>query len=149
MTFLLFLYSIILFLFSFISNSIGYCILLVLSSLISSFLIFFLSNSFWYSLLLYLIYVGGVYILFLFLSVHIPNMSTYNNLSFLLLCLINFFSFELVYSVFSLSIFNFLDNSFYFCNFTEGLSYLFISSFLIIGFILVSFISSTKIYFCR
>nr|BBJ70660.1 NADH dehydrogenase subunit 6 [Benedenia seriolae]BBJ70683.1 NADH dehydrogenase subunit 6 [Benedenia seriolae]BBJ70695.1 NADH dehydrogenase subunit 6 [Benedenia seriolae]BBJ70743.1 NADH dehydrogenase subunit 6 [Benedenia seriolae] len=149
MVFLLFLYSVVLFLFSFISNSIGYCILLIISSLISSFLIFFFSGNFWYSLLLYLIYVGGVYILFLFLSVHIPNMSSYNNLNSFIIFFISFFSFESVYSIFSLSIFNFFDNSFYFCGLSEGLSYSFICSFLIIGFVLVSFISSTKIYFCR
>nr|YP_003934533.1 NADH dehydrogenase subunit 6 [Benedenia hoshinai]ABK58262.1 NADH dehydrogenase subunit 6 [Benedenia hoshinai] len=149
MSILFFFYGLSLSLFGFISNAIGYCILLVINALIACLIIFFFSNSIWYSLLLYLIYVGGVYILFLFISVHIPNMNNYTSLNFYNLLLLSFFCFELSVNLFN-SFNNFLlDNSFYFCSISEGFSYIFICSFLIISFILVSFISSTKIYFCR
>nr|AFD18224.1 NADH dehydrogenase subunit 6 [Neobenedenia melleni] len=141
------LYIMTLFLFTTVSNAISYCILLIVSSLLVSSLFFFFQNAIWYALILYLIYIGGVYILFLFLSIHIPNSINFNSINLLLLLYCFFFSLE--FGNLSINFINIVDFSFYFCNYSEGLSYVFICCFLLVGFILVSFVSSSKIYFCR
>nr|YP_009756888.1 NADH dehydrogenase subunit 6 [Capsala pricei]QIK50405.1 NADH dehydrogenase subunit 6 [Capsala pricei] len=137
-------------LFSFVSNSIGYCVLLVLSSLFVSLSSFLFSGHAWYPFILYLVYVGGVYILFIFLSIHIPNTQNAHNLNYFIFFYIFWACFECCNSFYPLLSFNTILNfSFYLCGGYSGLSYLFICCFLVLGFILVSFVSSSKDGFLR
>nr|YP_010939813.1 NADH dehydrogenase subunit 6 [Megalobenedenia derzhavini]WLG31376.1 NADH dehydrogenase subunit 6 [Megalobenedenia derzhavini] len=149
MIILLGLYMFILFLFVFISNSVGYCLLLIMASLCASLLIFLLTTNIWYALILYLIYVGGVYILFLFLSIHVPNISTSHNFIGIFFFYLFWFCQEFCTQITNNSYISINDFSFYFCSISEGLSYIFICCFLIIGFILISFVSSNKLIFFR
>nr|AXR86354.1 NADH dehydrogenase subunit 6 [Lamellodiscus spari] len=134
----------------FIVNLIHYCILLIINALIVSLWIIFFTGQVWYSILFYMVYVGGVYILFIFLSVYSPNLN--NLLSFNIFWFGGVFLFLLVVGA-SLTINNisnyFGDNSYYFCSFNEVYTYLFICSFLLIGFYFISYISSSKEYFIR
>lgn len=59
--------------FSFVSHPVRYCILLLLRAFrVGGFRCYTLGFS-WYVLLFLLVYVGGVYVLFVFVSVHNPN----------------------------------------------------------------------------
>nr|YP_010372295.1 NADH dehydrogenase subunit 6 [Capsala martinieri]UOX29715.1 NADH dehydrogenase subunit 6 [Capsala martinieri] len=137
-------------LFSFVSNSVGYCILLVMSSLCISLSCFFFSGESWYSLILYLVYIGGVYILFIFISIHIPNTQNAHNVSVLSSFYILWVCIESCGPFVGLLNMASLNNySFYLCSSQGGLSYLFICCFLVLGFTLVSFVSSSKDGFLR
>nr|YP_010737118.1 NADH dehydrogenase subunit 6 [Tristoma integrum]WEP25113.1 NADH dehydrogenase subunit 6 [Tristoma integrum] len=149
MVLVLSLYFFFLSLFSFVSNSLGYCILLVLSSLCISFFTFLYTGYAWYPLILYLVYVGGVYILFIFLSIHIPNTQNTHNSTNLEFFLLFWLCFECCSSFFDPSLCVPPNFSFYLCGGHSGLSYLFLCCFLVLGFILVSFVSSSKDGFLR
>lgn len=59
--------------FSLVSHPVCYCILLVMKALTCRFISYVVYGFSWYSLLFCLVYIGGVYILFIFISVHGPN----------------------------------------------------------------------------
>nr|QXU59703.1 NADH dehydrogenase subunit 6 [Bothridium pithonis] len=71
----LFFYFVCLSIFSFIGHPVYYCILLVVNSLFCCFICYSVFGFSWYALLFCLVYVGGIYILFIFVSVHSPNSS--------------------------------------------------------------------------
>nr|QWV61008.1 NADH dehydrogenase subunit 6 [Euryhaliotrema johni] len=135
-------------LFSFVGNAISYCILLVINSLCCLFLIYCISGFSWYALLLYLVYVGGVYILFIFVSVHLPNNLNKGIISLFSFFFVFFLFWEMVTGVLEVGN-STTDYSFNFCSGLEGVSYLFLCLFLLLGFFLVSYISSSKESFVR
>nr|YP_001974732.1 NADH dehydrogenase subunit 6 [Gyrodactylus derjavinoides]ABX59347.1 NADH dehydrogenase subunit 6 [Gyrodactylus derjavinoides] len=57
----------------------SYCLFLVMLSLISSSILYLITMSFWYCIIMLLIYVGGVYILLLFVSIYSYNSFSYSN----------------------------------------------------------------------
>nr|ABO86174.1 NADH dehydrogenase subunit 6 [Gyrodactylus salaris] len=57
----------------------SYCLFLVMLSLISSSILYLTTMSFWYCIIMLLIYVGGVYILLLFVSIYSYNSFSYSN----------------------------------------------------------------------
>nr|AKP19676.1 NADH dehydrogenase subunit 6 [Gyrodactylus sp. FY-2015] len=57
----------------------SYCLFLVMLSLVSSSILYINSLSFWYCIIMLLIYVGGVYILLLFVSIYSYNSFSYSN----------------------------------------------------------------------
>ena len=59
--------------FSFVSNPIHYCLLLLGSALSACGFVFRILGFSWYVVLFCLVYVGGVYILFIFVSVYSPK----------------------------------------------------------------------------
>nr|QJD07078.1 NADH dehydrogenase subunit 6 [Ancyrocephalus mogurndae] len=63
-----------------VGSSVGYCILLCFNSLCCICVIYSVGHFSWYGVLLYIVYVGGVYVLLIFVSVHSPN-ETYNPIS--------------------------------------------------------------------
>nr|AFD18247.1 NADH dehydrogenase subunit 6 [Pseudorhabdosynochus yangjiangensis] len=134
--------------FLYMTNLIYYCLFLVLNSLIIVGGIFFLGGYPWYAMLFYMVYVGGVYILFIFLSIYTPNLNNSFELNILILILGIFFLFELTRGLNIVNI-GVSDETKFLCSLSEGLSYLFISSFLVLGFFLVSYISSSKEMFIR
>lgn len=59
--------------FSFVSHPVVFCVLLMLSALSASGLVYMVVGFRWYLVLFCLVYVGGVYVLFIFVSIHSPN----------------------------------------------------------------------------
>nr|YP_009305443.1 NADH dehydrogenase subunit 6 [Gyrodactylus brachymystacis]AMO02268.1 NADH dehydrogenase subunit 6 [Gyrodactylus brachymystacis] len=57
----------------------SYCLFLVMLSLVSSSILYLTTMSFWYCIIMLLIYVGGVYILLLFVSIYSYNSFSYSN----------------------------------------------------------------------
>lgn len=61
--------------FSFVSHPIVYCVLLMIRALRVSGYVYLVLGFSWYLVLFCMVYVGGVYVLFIFVSVHNPNPS--------------------------------------------------------------------------
>lgn len=81
--------------FAFISHPIVYCFLLLVNvGSVSGFLYLCFGFS-WYIVLFCLVYVGGVYVLFIFISVFIPNTSPQSGERLFLFLILLFFFFFL------------------------------------------------------
>nr|UFQ88543.1 NADH dehydrogenase subunit 6 [Rhinebothrium sp. 3 DJM-2021] len=141
----IFFYFFCLAMFSLVSHPVYYCILLVLNSLICSFICYSVYGFGWYSLLFCLVYIGGVYILFVFVSVHSPNSSvvSYWNSSilgsfiFIFLCIAA--GCVIVYSSLNAEFSSFL------CTTSEGYFYLCMCLTLLFGFFVLSLVMSVKV----
>nr|YP_009229564.1 NADH dehydrogenase subunit 6 [Rodentolepis nana]ALT58511.1 NADH dehydrogenase subunit 6 [Rodentolepis nana]BAV82525.1 NADH dehydrogenase subunit 6 [Rodentolepis nana]BBB87207.1 NADH dehydrogenase subunit 6 [Rodentolepis nana] len=146
---LLGLYFFILILFSLISHPVYYCGFLVINSLISGLICYYIFGFSWYSLIFCLIYIGGVYILFVFVSVHSPN-NSFNiyisvNEVFIVLCMFIFFVFGSILLYSSL----FVEFSNYLCTLFEGNFYIIMCLTLLFGFALLSVVMSIKFNYYR
>nr|YP_009049027.1 NADH dehydrogenase subunit 6 [Taenia arctos]BAP10800.1 NADH dehydrogenase subunit 6 [Taenia arctos] len=141
-------YFFVLSLFSLSSHCVYYCVLLVINALISCLICYFIYGFSWYSLIFCLVYIGGVYILFIFVSVFNPNDSftIYHSVSefnvvfgfvMSLLCVCLF------YNLVSVEFSNFL------CTVVEGGFYICLCLTLIFGFIVLSLLISWKMNFYR
>nr|UFQ88999.1 NADH dehydrogenase subunit 6 [Acanthobothrium sp. MZUSP 8033]UFQ89011.1 NADH dehydrogenase subunit 6 [Acanthobothrium sp. MZUSP 8034]UFQ89023.1 NADH dehydrogenase subunit 6 [Acanthobothrium sp. MZUSP 8035] len=140
-----FFYFFCLVMFSLISHPVYYCVLLVLNSLICSFICYGVYGFSWYSILFCLVYIGGVYILFVFVSVHSPNSSvvSYWNFSLIFSFLFIFFSIMAGVLVYYLSL-N-AEFSSFLCNISEGPLYLVMCLTLLFGFFVLSLVMSVKL----
>nr|BAV82505.1 NADH dehydrogenase subunit 6 [Hymenolepis microstoma]BBB87195.1 NADH dehydrogenase subunit 6 [Hymenolepis microstoma] len=142
-------YFFVLILFSLISHPVYYCGFLVVNSLISSLICYYIFGFSWYSLIFCLIYVGGVYILFVFVSVHSPNNSfnIYISLNeiFVILLVLVFFIFGSILVYGSL----FIEFSSFLCTLFEGNFYIIMCLTLLFGFALLSIIMSVKFNYYR
>ena len=140
-----FFYFFSLVLFSLIRHPVYYCVLLVLNSLICSFICYAIYGFGWYSILFCLVYIGGVYILFVFVSVHNPNRSviSYWNFSlvrsFLTVFLILMTGVLISYVTINTEFRRFL------CNISEGPLYLCMCLTLLFGFFILSLIMRVKL----
>nr|UFQ88807.1 NADH dehydrogenase subunit 6 [Rhinebothroides sp. MZUSP 8017] len=146
LTCLFFFYFVCLSLFSLISHPVYYCILLVVNALLCSFICYSLYGFSWYALLFCLVYIGGVYILFVFVSVHNPNSSvvsywnfgSMSSLVFIFSCIvagyviISYCSMEAEFSSFL-------------CTVNEGYFYLCMCLTLLFGFFILSLVMSIKV----
>nr|QZR92113.1 NADH dehydrogenase subunit 6 [Cichlidogyrus casuarinus] len=141
-----YLMSIVALLFS--SNVLFHCGLLVINSLWGILMMYGMVGFSWYLLVMFLVYVGGVYILLLFVSIHNPNSVHGLGLGFTGYFFGGFFMWEVSNGFNELAEY-FGDFSFNFCSGLEGFTYLFLCFFLVLGFFLVSFISSSKESFIR
>nr|YP_010015761.1 NADH dehydrogenase subunit 6 [Thaparocleidus varicus]QOI72758.1 NADH dehydrogenase subunit 6 [Thaparocleidus varicus] len=148
MTLFIVFYYLNLLLFLFLKNVVGYCLLLICNALYVIAIIYISSGFSWYAILVYLIYVGGVYILFIFLSVHLPNISNVSYVNFNILIVFLFFFWEL-FQLFYYNHIVWFEYSFNFCSLNEGAIYVFLCCFLLICFFLVSLINSSKESFLR
>lgn len=134
--------------FSFVSNPIHYCILLLLKSLRVCGYIYMVIGFSWYVVLFCLVYIGGVYILFIFVSVYRPNRRFISVsgwwwlVSFFLL--VSFF-FGFICKMTPL----WVEHSSYLCSKVEGFSYCLFCLVMLIGFICVSIIVNRKDSFYR
>nr|APX55312.1 NADH dehydrogenase subunit 6 [Fasciolopsis buski] len=134
--------------FSLISHPVVYCVLLLGAALSISGLSYLLLGFSWYLAIFCLVYVGGVYVLFIFVSIHNPN--PLPNISgsviglFVLLC-----AFLCLFSFAFFSFPSLGDESFYLCSFFEGVSYCLFCLVLMLGFICVSVVVSNKSLFFR
>nr|UKT60704.1 NADH dehydrogenase subunit 6 [Dipylidium caninum] len=132
----------------FIVNPVYYCSLLVFNSFLCGYISYMVYGFSWYALLLCLVYVGGVYVLFIFVSFFVPNSS--------FMCLFDLKVIGVFVSLFFV-VFSygftyckiFFDYSYYLCNSVEGCFYVFMSFMLIFSFFVLSMISSLKFNYYR
>nr|YP_010286170.1 NADH dehydrogenase subunit 6 [Mosgovoyia sp. SQ20]UKS08008.1 NADH dehydrogenase subunit 6 [Mosgovoyia sp. SQ20] len=146
---LFFVYFLTLFLFSLINHPVYYCGLLVINSLTCSGICYLLFGFSWYSLLFCLVYVGGVYILFVFVSIYSPNSSYVTYFDFGLSSFI-----ILIFGVFvvgSLLVYGVLCAEFssFLCTPSEGVFYVLICLTLLFSFVVLSSIMSVKMNYYR
>nr|UFQ88363.1 NADH dehydrogenase subunit 6 [Caulobothrium sp. LRP 10376] len=140
-----FLYFFCLVMFSLVSHPVYYCILLVLNSLICSFICYCVYGFGWYSLLFCLVYIGGVYILFVFVSVHNPNSSviSYWNFGIISSFMTIFMSLMIGVVIYYLALNT--EFSSFLCTTSEGPIYLCMCLTLLFGFFILSLIMSVKL----
>nr|YP_008082881.1 NADH dehydrogenase subunit 6 [Taenia serialis]BAN21743.1 NADH dehydrogenase subunit 6 [Taenia serialis] len=141
-------YFFVLLLFSLSSHCVYYCVLLVVNALVSCLICYLVYGFSWYSLIFCLVYVGGVYILFIFVSVFNPNDSfaIYHKVgeSGVILCfVIGLLCMCLFYGLINIEFSNFL------CTVTEGSFYICLCLTLIFGFVVLSLLVSWKMNFYR
>uniref|UniRef100_A0AAU7YSC2 NADH dehydrogenase subunit 6 n=1 Tax=Scaphanocephalus sp. TaxID=3050632 RepID=A0AAU7YSC2_9TREM len=135
--------------FSFVTHPIGYCFLLLLGAFSVSGYVYLVFGFSWYLILFCIVYVGGVYVLFIFVSLHNPNPFSLfgGGWEFLLSA---FFFFLCLFVVFGLGVVDsYVDYSHYLCSYFEGFSYCLFCLVLMLGFIVVSVVSGDKDSFFR
>nr|WPR14750.1 NADH dehydrogenase subunit 6 [Ligula intestinalis] len=136
-------------LFCLISHTMYYCLLLVLNSLVCCFISYIYLGFSWYSLLFCLVYVGGVYILFVFVSVYSPNTSIvpYWNLGVVVSLMVIGCCF-LSGCIFYFSYIDY-ESSLSLCTNHEGYFYLCMCLMLLFGFFVLSMVMSVKTGYYR
>nr|CAB97518.1 putative NADH dehydrogenase subunit 6 [Schistosoma haematobium] len=138
--------------FTFNSSSLFRSILILVNSLIVSAQIYLEIGFSWYFLLFILVYVGGVYIILIYISMVSPNFSLFN-MSFVSYYFMFGFTFIIWFCVSRISMIDYSMNiecSFYLCNSSEILVYIFLCIMLMISLVFVNFIVSlvsTNSYF--
>nr|WRW53961.1 NADH dehydrogenase subunit 6 [Strigea falconis] len=143
------LYFSFIFSFSFVSHPIYYCLLLLLSSFDVCGLAYLLMGFSWYLVLLCLVYVGGVYILFVFVSVYSPNTFLSSSVSSWWVAMIFVSSVFIFSGCFYKYVDNFSECSHYLCSEFEGFSYVLLCLVLILGFACISVVVNRKDSFYR
>lgn len=95
-----------------------------------------------------LVYVGGVYVLFIFVSIHTPNpLPNFRGIS--VDGLVLFFGFLCVFAFIFFSVPSLCDSRFYLCSRFEGVSYCLFCLVLMVGFVCVSVVVSSRGGFFR
>nr|QIQ48861.1 NADH dehydrogenase subunit 6 [Schistosoma spindale] len=132
--------------FTFNSSPLFRSLLILLSSFLISIRIFLELGFSWYFVLFILVYVGGVYIILIYISMAFPNFNNFGvNTQYSFITLVVFF----IVFIFSSSHDNVLgqleleDCSFYLCNVSEILIYMFLCLVLMIGLVFINFVVST------
>lgn len=140
-----FFYFFCLVMFSLIRHPVYYCVLLVLKSLVCSFICYSIYGFSWYSLLFCLVYIGGVYILFVFVSVHNPNRSVVSYWKFGLVS--SFLTIFLVLMTGVVVYYVALNTEFsgFLCTVSEGPLYLCMCLTLLFGFFVLSLVMRVKL----
>ncbi|CDS36252.2 NADH dehydrogenase subunit 6 [Echinococcus multilocularis] len=143
------MYFCVLVLFCFTSHCIYYCVLLVVNALLAGCICYVVYGFSWYSLLLCLVYIGGVYILFIFVSVFSPNSSFVLYSGAYGVSLWVLFGFGLF--VCSLVCYVLVKVEFrsVLCSAREGWLYLCLCLTLVFGFLVLSIILRSKVKFYR
>lgn len=134
--------------FAFVSHPVVYCFLLLICSLSASTISYLILGFSWYLALFCLVYVGGVYVLFIFISIHNPNPTPFlgiDTMSFISL----FFIFFIILSLFDFSAPCITDERHLLCSFFEGFTYCLYCLILLVGFCIISLVSSDKGSFYR
>ena len=146
---LFFVYFLVLLLFSLFSHPVCYCILLVIKALLSGRLCYIIFGFGWYPLLFFLVYIGGVYVLFVFVSVYRPNSNylIYFKLRFSAILVTGLVAviigIVLVYGLLEVEFSHFL------CSSKEGVFCVVICLMLLFGFLMLSMIMSVKVKYYR
>nr|AQS80285.1 NADH dehydrogenase subunit 6 [Fasciola jacksoni] len=123
--------------FSFVSHPIVYCLLLVAAALSISGLGYVVIGFSWYLAIFCLVYIGGVYVLFIFVSVHTPNpLPNFSGGGLIVMVL--FFAILCVLSLVFFPVPALVDSSFYLCSSFEGVSYCLFCLVLMVGFVCIS-----------
>nr|QXU59559.1 NADH dehydrogenase subunit 6 [Didymobothrium rudolphii] len=139
------LYLLCLTLFCWVSHPVYYCMLLVINSLCCCTISYLIYGFSWYPLLFCLVYIGGVYILFVFVSVHAPNsnqlgfLSHWHILVILTAMLLCFY----LWGVCDVN-YPYIEYSSSLCNISEGGYYVVLCLTILFGFVVLSLITSVK-----
>lgn len=136
--------------FSFVTHPVGYCFLLLFRAFSVSGYVYLTLGFSWYLVLFCLVYIGGVYVLFIFVSLHNPNPVQAFGRGFEFVFFL-FLFLEVLFlgrGVFSSRLFVF-DYSQYLCSFFEGFSYCFFCFILMLGFIVIRVVCGDKDSFFR
>nr|YP_009650995.1 NADH dehydrogenase subunit 6 [Uvitellina sp. SSS-2019]QCY72821.1 NADH dehydrogenase subunit 6 [Uvitellina sp. SSS-2019] len=135
--------------FSFVSHPIVLCFLLLFSSLCISGIVYLILGFSWYLVLFCLVYIGGVYVLFVFVSIHDPNpiSSLSNGGGYFLVIFFLLMVFFFLGGVYYFPVF--FESSYYLCSRFEGISYCVFCLILMVGFIGISVVVSNKDSFFR
>lgn len=141
------LFFFILLMFCLVSHPIYYCGLLIINSLISGLICYNIYGFSWYTVLFCLVYVGGVYILFVFVSAFRPNNKLVLHYKFVyyivfLACFIVIGRF-MVYRMVNVEFREVL------CNYVEGNFYICMCLFLVFGFMMLRMVMSIKMNYYR
>lgn len=146
---LFFMYFLMLALFFIVKHSVYYCGLLVVKALLSRFMCYFLFGFRWYSLLFCLVYIGGVYILFVFVSVYCPNNRYIVRFNYDFLYL--FGCGLMLFVVGAILVYGLLNREFrtYLCTKREGIFYILLCLTLLFGFLVLRMIMSVKLNYYR
>lgn len=134
--------------FSFVPHPVNCCFLLLGGSLRFCLFLFLSSGFRWYILLFCLVYVGGIYILFVYVSMFSPKAFAglgYSVSSFV----ISLSVFTVFFYFSSEGVPLFREHSHYVCSWRDGYGYCFFCLMLLLGFRLVRFIGSSKSSFFR
>lgn len=142
------LYYSCLLMFRFVSHPVLYCVFLVTGALAVSGYVCRIAGFSWYLAVFCLVYVGGVYILFIFVSVYRPNSSPFVGGSgfwfvFFFLMLLGLFRFG------HGDLWRVSERRHYLCTYFEGFSYCLFCLVLMLGFIGVRVVVSEKDSFFR
>lgn len=129
--------------FSFVSHPVFYCVLLVVGALAVSAQTAYIIGFSWYRVLLCLIYIGGVYILFIFVSAHTPNTNRLPRIGVFGVTGIFFISVIGLYGV-SWGCGRCSEAREYLCIESEGPAYLILGGTLLFGFLILRSITSIK-----
>nr|YP_011003933.1 NADH dehydrogenase subunit 6 [Dactylogyrus simplex]WPS93111.1 NADH dehydrogenase subunit 6 [Dactylogyrus simplex] len=148
MTTLLSVYYTSIVLFGFVGSVVSFCLLLLVNALCCFTLILLVGGFSWYALLLYIVYIGGVYVLFIFVSVFLPNNLNAFSAGAPAGVSLLFLTWEVSNGFNSVGSWQ-SEHSFNFCSGLEGPLYLFLCLFLMLGFFIVSLVSSSKESFIR
>nr|YP_010853279.1 NADH dehydrogenase subunit 6 [Metorchis bilis]WGM81698.1 NADH dehydrogenase subunit 6 [Metorchis bilis] len=148
-SFLVSLYLTSLLAFSFVTHPASYCFLLLLGAFSVSGYVYLSLGFSWYLLLFCLIYIGGIYVLFVFVSLRSPNPVPMLGGGSEFLFFAFFFFFCLFVSVGFGSDSCYTDYSHYLCSYFEGFSYCLFCLVLMLGFVLTSVVGSEKDSFFR
>nr|YP_010528198.1 NADH dehydrogenase subunit 6 [Echinoparyphium aconiatum]UXW64392.1 NADH dehydrogenase subunit 6 [Echinoparyphium aconiatum] len=134
--------------FSLVSHPVVYCILLLSSALSVAGIVYLVLGFSWYLAIFCLVYIGGVYVLFIFVSIHSPNpIASVGGSSFIPIVLFGVFLAVLHHSFFPLPCT--CDSSNYLCSYFEGFSYCLFCLVLMVGFISISIVVGGKSSFFR
>ena len=134
--------------FSLVVNPVICCFLLLGGSVSFCLFLYLVLGFRWYMLLFCLVYVGGIYILFVYVSMFSPNV--YVGLGYGPgFILISFFLFALFFYFRGLGVWYIEDFSHYVCSNRDNYGYCFFCLLLLLGFRLVSVICSSKDSFFR
>nr|YP_009759661.1 NADH dehydrogenase subunit 6 [Schistosoma indicum]QIQ48873.1 NADH dehydrogenase subunit 6 [Schistosoma indicum] len=131
--------------FTFNSSPLFRSLLILLSSFLISIRIFLELGFSWYFVLFILVYIGGVYVILIYISMAFPNFSNFGvNTQYSFNLLAVFFMIYVYSSNYNsvLSQFEFEDCSFYLCNVSEILMYVFLCLVLMIGLVYINFVVS-------
>nr|ADG47042.1 NADH dehydrogenase subunit 6 [Schistosoma japonicum] len=137
-------YFICMYCFTFSGGSLFRVFLIVVSSFSVGMFIFYCSGSSWYFLLFVLIYFGGVYILFVYISMMLPNSGVSSmSFSYFSLLLVFFFFFFVFFFCYEFLGTNVIEYSFYLCSDFEAVVYNFFCLILLFGMFIVSLMISS------
>nr|YP_009092181.1 NADH dehydrogenase subunit 6 [Dicrocoelium dendriticum]AHG06506.1 NADH dehydrogenase subunit 6 [Dicrocoelium dendriticum] len=135
--------------FSFVSHPVAYCIFLIISALCVNVLTFMIVGFSWYLVLFSLVYIGGIYVLFIFVSVRNPNPTPSVGVGLGSVFFLFLFFFFWWFSMFTGLGGCLVESSRYLCSSFEGFTYCMFCVFLLVGFVLVSVVLSSKDSFYR
>lgn len=134
--------------FSFVSHPVRYCVLLVLRAFSISGYVYLLLGFSWYLVLFCLVYVGGVYVLFIFVSVHNPNPAPRVG-GRVMVFFFALLSFRVFFWARGVKFPAFAESRHYLCSYFEGASYCLFCLVLLVGFIAISVVVGEKDSFFR